>query len=199
MKLLPVFLCLVAVAGCASTATPQPQALGVADTRQARLADATARELARRAREEPAALEAVYPELVALSLAMAGLEAPGSDASAVAPRPADAQPMPPPAEMFGARSLFHGIHLASYRGEDTASRGWHELQARFVDLTGLEARIERTEIAGRGEYLRLKAGPFDTAEAARAACGAIEAAGEYCRPVDFTGRRMADGAPGRDQ
>ena len=191
-------LALVSVAACATTPEPMPPAgvaaeTPVAPSREAQLAELTARELARRARHDPDSLGTVYPELAALSLALAGVEAPepgtapepepGSDTGSLAP---------PPAAIDRARSQLHAIHLASYRGEETAARGWSALQARFPALAPLEARIEWVELDGQGAYFRLKAGPFDTAAAARDACAQVEAAGEYCRRVDFTGRRMAD-------
>ena len=193
MKKLCATLGLLALAGCASTPAP-PDGAGtaaptpaIADTREARLAALTAAELERRAREEPAALETVYPELVALSLALAGVEAPEAESVAEgAPGPA-AGLAPPPEDLAGARSLLHAIHLASYRGEETAARGWRELSAEHPELAALEPRLERVDIPGRGEFLRLKAGPFTTWGGANEVCDYLRGENWSCAVMDFTG------------
>ena len=169
MKRLIVFLTALSVAGCATPSAPQTAATiereaAVAPTRNAQLADAVSRELAHLARFDPDAVDSVSPEL-----------------------------LPPPADMVDAPSLRHAVHLASYRGVETAREGWGELVSAHGDLLGsLDARLSEVEIAGQGRYLRLKAGPFDTADEARTVCRALIATGEYCAVVDFSGRRMAD-------
>lgn len=94
-------------------------------------------------------------------------------------------------DMTGARSLFHAIHIASYRREATAQSGWQTLSAMFPEaLDGLEPRVEGVDIPGQGYFLRLKAGPFNSAGAAEAACAPFRAAGVWCAPVDFTGETL---------
>lgn len=89
----------------------------------------------------------------------------------------------------------HAIHLASYRREDMARRGWAELRARYPVLADLDARLELAHIPGQGDFLRLKAGPFDNGGAAREACGALSPSGQYCQATDFTGRMLGETAP----
>jgi len=179
------------LAACATTADA-PEAMAplppVAETENARIAGITARELDRRARFEPDSLTAVAPQLRALALALAGPRpmapqtAPGTGLIAAAPE-----------AMLTAPSLWHGIHLASYRTMAHSLAGWDELRTRFPELlSDREARIEAVTLPERGDFLRLQAGPYDTLAAARAACAAIERAGEYCLPVDFSGRPLAD-------
>jgi hypothetical protein len=193
MKTLAVLILGLSLSACASAslpgseaepAPPRPQP-EVADTLNARLADATARELAHLSRFDPDALDTVQDELRVLAAALAGRAVrPNEDAVAMAAQEAP----PPPPDLADARSVFHAVHLASYRGPETAAAGWRTLHAMFPDvLDGLSARLESVEIEGRGEFLRLKAGPFDTRNEARAACNAIEAAGAYCALSDFTG------------
>ncbi|MDF1768645.1 SPOR domain-containing protein [Maricaulis sp.] len=202
MKRLTVFLAAFAIAGCASTADPagstlatEPQ-VAVAPTRAAQLADAMSRELAHLARFDPDALERVEPELQALANAIVGLNAPGEMPDlpvTMSVEPGDLPP--PPADMVDAPSLQHAVHLASYRRVETAQRGWTELRAAHPEILGsLDARLSEADIAGQGQYLRLKAGPFDTAGEARAVCQQLQASGAYCAAVDFSGRRMADRA-----
>ncbi|MHA6289489.1 SPOR domain-containing protein [Maricaulis sp. CAU 1757] len=202
MKFLPVFISLLAVTACASAPDAQPSnpyalPLSAPPTaqmdREARLAMLTGRELMRLAQEDPLALDQVEAELVALSLALAG--APVAEPQSAARNGAEWPEAPTALET--APSVMHAVHLASYRSEAMAAAGWLALQARFEGLAGLEPRLEAADLAERGRFLRLKAGPFDSREEARRACVVIEAAGEYCRAVDFTGRRMADNGPGQ--
>lgn len=203
MKTLLLLLASIGVlsglAGCATTTgTPEAAAViaapPVAETQDARIADITARELDRRARYEPESLTAVAPQLRALALALAGPAPADMDA---APATAPGLMAGAPEDMLTAPSLWHGVHLASYRTMAHTVSGWAELQARFPELlAGREARIEAVTIPDRGEFLRLQAGPYDTLAAARAACAVIEQAGAYCLPVDFSGRPLADLDPG---
>lgn len=126
------------------------------------------------------------PEMQALASALAfGPEGrPASDTSAEAD-------LPPAPDMSGARSLRHGVHLASYRLEDNAQAGWAELVEAHSELSGMEARIERRDLGERGIFLRLKAGPFDSHGAAQAFCASLGGDAVYCMPVDFTGETLA--------
>ncbi len=200
MKLLPVLIFALVLPACATTGSSgtdtadNPQAR-VADTQPARLADATARELAHLARFEPQTLERVYPELRALAAALVGVSVETENGEAVempmgdtVPALPDA-PLPPP-PTGAARSLLHAVHLASYRREDMAARGWAELREAHAVLRDLDARLEHAHIPGQGDFLRLKAGPFDSADQAQALCRSLETAGQYCRAVDFTGQAL---------
>ena len=191
--------------GCATTgAATAPQTAAalppVAETQDARIADLVARELDRRARHDAASLADVSPELRALAQALAG----PTPEPAVAGDGARGGMLPPaPAEMLDAPSLWHGIHLASYRIHANAVSGWAELQARFpAVLADREARllIGESRLAvmsdtGRGDFLRLEAGPYDSLAEAREACMVIERAGAYCMPVEFAGQPMTDFVP----
>ncbi|WP_417482029.1 hypothetical protein [Maricaulis sp.] len=184
--------------GCATTgAATAPEAAAalppIAGTQNARLADLAARELDRRARYDPESLAAVAPELRALAQALAE-PAPGP---ALAGRVAGGGTLPPaPADMLDAPSLWHGVHLASYRIYANAVSGWAELQARFPEQLGdREARLAAVTLPGRGDFLRLEAGPYDSLAQAREACAVIERAGAYCMPVEFAGLPLADFVP----
>ena len=197
MKSARYLLCSVIAAslasGCATMSQSDPAPMpapAVADTQSARLADATARELAHLSRFDPDALDSVDPQLRALAAALAtrdiavSVETPGTVA---------ADPPPPP-EMDSARSVLHAIHLASYRRRDNAEAGWTTLSAVFPDiLAGREARLEAVDIPDQGVFLRLKAGPFDTRAQAVDACRRIESAQAYCQVTDFTGQRLEGG------
>ncbi|WP_203292657.1 SPOR domain-containing protein [Maricaulis parjimensis] len=207
MKSLPVFLLALGLTACATSTSPDEAALRqsqarVAPTDAARLGDATARELSHLARFDPDVLETVYPELRALAAALVGASAAAeagepvtlpdmamnTGTDTVPPVP---EPMPQPAR---GSSLLHAVHLASYRREDMAERGWQELQTSHPVLAGLDARLELAHIPDQGDFLRLKAGPFDNAAEARTVCAELEARGQYCRATDFTGRDFGPGA-----
>jgi len=195
---LPMFL----IAGCATTQQPEVafEEPAIANTREAQLADATARELAHLARFDPDLLPRVSEELRALATA---LVVQGNLAEATEYSQTDnanlptmsGQLAPPPGFMVDAPSLRHGIHLASYRLMENAESGWWELRARFPSvLDDLEPRLEIAQISNRGEFLRLKAGPYDNFDEAASACAVLESVRVYCQPVDFSGQPMIDRA-----
>ena len=209
MKSLPVFILALGLAGCA-TSGPAPDSdagltqARIAPTDSARLADATARELAHLARFDPDTLDTVYPELRALAAALVGASAAAQSGETVnlpdttpAVAPSSVHADTPPPAMPGT-SLLHAVHLASYRRADMARRGWVELQASYPVLAGLDARLELAHIPEQGDFLRLKAGPFDTAAAAQAVCRQMEASGQYCRTTDYTGDDLASDASARE-
>ncbi|GJL96405.1 MAG: hypothetical protein DHS20C06_02220 [Hyphobacterium sp.] len=151
----------------------------VASSTAAQMAARLATDLDNRSRQSPASLEAVEDEMRRLALRLAAPVEPLPDPDPVAPDP------------VGGTSLFHAIHLASYRVEGNAIAGWESLQLLFPDLlASRHARLEAVELGSRGEFLRLKAGPFDTRADARTACVTIEAAGGWCAVTDFTGRDL---------
>lgn len=137
------------------------------------------------ARENPALVERTRPEMTALEAALEGRPR-------AAPRPLAAPPpAPPPApDMADAPSLLSAVHLASYRKRENAEAGWTELRAAHASLAGLKARLHEVELAERGAFLRLKAGPFDSPGEASSACAPLVAAGAYCEPSDFSGRPL---------
>ncbi|WP_394694418.1 SPOR domain-containing protein [Hyphobacterium sp.] len=158
---------------------PLPSATPVAQTPSAQMAARLAADLDRRARYDPAALDAVEDEMRTLALRLAAPPEPLPEPDPVAPDPE------------GGQSLFHAIHLASYRVEENAVAGWQSLQVLFPDLLGTRtARVEEADLGSRGIFLRLKAGPYDTDAEARAACREVEAAGGWCAVTDFTGRAL---------
>ena len=89
------------------------------------------------------------------------------DADAMA---ADAAPM-----ASGGRSA----HLASYRNEQQAERGWQVLKGRYGELVSLQHGVTRAEISGKGTYYRLMAtGLSDSA--AKSLCADLKRRGQFC-------------------
>ena len=99
------------------------------------------------------------------------------------------QPAPPLA------SVFHGVHLGSYRSRESAAQGWRELRETFpVELDALSVKVARFDDPARGVFERLIAGPFHTKEEARQVCRLVEQGGGYCAVMPFNGA-LLDEAP----
>ena len=89
-------------------------------------------------------------------------------------------------------SVLWGVHLASYKHMAEASTGWKKLQREYPDELGLlEPRIEKVDIKGKGEYLRLVGGGFSSREKAKALCDTLATKGLFCRVVNFGGERLS--------
>ena len=99
-------------------------------------------------------------------------------ASASAPPPAapekaaNAKPPPPAAAPLGAAWR---IQLASLGTEEAAKTAWSRLSKKNGDLLGkLQHQIVRIELAGKGTFYRLQAGPLDDASEAKALCSRVK-------------------------
>lgn len=77
------------------------------------------------------------------------------------------------------------LHLASFRQQKAAERGWAELSKRFdAQLGGLEHRIERVDLGNsKGVFYRLKAGPLPDNAAAKNMCNQLKAKRQFCEPT----------------
>ena len=162
-------------------------------------AEALADLLMETARRDPGRIDSAQPEMAALTAALTGSAPDAEPAGEAARAPAIASPAwaparssPPPApDLSRARSVMSAVHLASYRERRHAGPGWRALQGQAADLlAGLEPRLVEVDLGERGRFLRLKAGPLDSFEAARALCARLEAAGLWCAPSDFTGEAL---------
>ena len=78
-----------------------------------------------------------------------------------------------------------GVHLASYRQQKAAQRGWAELSKRYAsELAGLEMKIEQVDLGGtKGKFYRLKAGPLASNGAAVSICAKLKQSRQYCDPT----------------
>ncbi len=116
----------------------------------------------------------------------------GAPASVVPPAAAAATPATPPAAAPApASELQFAVHLASYKQEAEATKGWSQLQARFAALKPMQARLSRVDLGPKGVYFRLKAGPLPDQKAAEALCRQLKSAGAgYCNPEGFDGKPL---------
>ncbi len=87
----------------------------------------------------------------------------------------DAMASASPAMASGGRS----VHLASYRNEGQAERGWQILKGRYTQLASLQHGVTRAAIPGKGTYYRLMAtGLSDSA--AQSLCADLKRRGQFC-------------------
>ncbi len=101
---------------------------------------------------------------------------------ALEPKPTAAEEKKAPA---GPRP---GIHLASYRSEKQADRGWTQIvRAHKALLEGLEHEVTKVNLGRKGIYYRLKAGPFDSADEAKEMCRKLKAKRQFCEPTVLEG------------
>lgn len=87
----------------------------------------------------------------------------------------DAMASASPAMSSGGRS----VHLASYRNEGQAERGWQILKGRYTQLSPLQHGVTLAAIPGKGTYYRLMAtGLSDSA--AQSLCADLKRRGQFC-------------------
>jgi hypothetical protein len=80
-----------------------------------------------------------------------------------------------PAMASGTRS----VHLASYRNQGQAERGWKILRGRYGQLASLQYGVTTANIPGKGTYYRLMAtGLSDSA--AQSLCADLKRRGQFC-------------------
>ncbi len=85
-------------------------------------------------------------------------------------------PPPPPVLRFAG-------HVASYKTQSDAERGWPGLAKRFPALQGLTPRFVEVDLGGeRGKVVRALLGGFADRDAARAYCFDLRRAGLFCSP-----------------
>ncbi len=97
---------------------------------------------------------------------------------AVAPR---VPSVPPPPSPRIARTVV--VHLASFRSEEAAQKGWVDLAAGNSDLLGeLKPEIRRADVKEKGAFYRLYAGPVPSNGAAEL-CRQLKDRGVFCTPA----------------
>lgn len=73
----------------------------------------------------------------------------------------------------------HFVQLASITDQSRTATEWNKLKAQYSALSNAGYRVDRTEIAGKGVFYRIQAGPFSKQEA-DAKCNAIKSASGSC-------------------
>lgn len=134
--------------------------------------------------KKPAASQPAVSEMEVLAKRVAGLAARIDKIEKhVAGKAAEAaaKPAPSAADPKGK----YGVHLASYRSERGAKRGWKVLQAKY------KAELEDKQLVvrsfnsggGKGTYQRLIAGYFGSRKLAAEFCRKMKLKRQYCLPV----------------
>jgi cell division protein FtsN len=112
---------------------------------------------------------------------------PDAAPSETAPAAASAPPQSasaPIADPSRAREGAYLIQIASYRDRPSAEEAWKKLIAKHADLvSSFSPDYQSAQIADKGTYHRLRVGPFDSQEDARALCSALKARGQACLVV----------------
>lgn len=76
------------------------------------------------------------------------------------------------------------VQVAAYFQKDSADKGLEDFSARFPDFVKTARLfIETASLPDKGTAYRLRAGPFDSAEAAEAACSKLGSQGQDCLVV----------------
>jgi hypothetical protein len=68
----------------------------------------------------------------------------------------------------------HFVQVASVPSPEATFPEWEKLQKQIPQLAGLEYRVSQAEVAGRGTFYRIQAGPFSKEQAGQL-CDAIKA------------------------
>ncbi len=76
------------------------------------------------------------------------------------------------------------VHLASYKSQRDATRGWTQLKRAHRDLLGnLQSEVTQVNLGpGKGVFYRLLAGPLDSKQAASSLCGKLKSKRQFCEP-----------------
>lgn len=76
------------------------------------------------------------------------------------------------------------VHLASYKSERDATRGWTQLKRAHRDLLGgLESEVTQVNLGpGKGVFYRLLAGPLPDKGASANLCRKLKAKRQFCEP-----------------
>ncbi len=74
------------------------------------------------------------------------------------------------------------VHIASYRSEASALKGWEEVIGKNKALlAGMQPIVRRVDLADQGTFYRLMAGSYASLGDAEAACIKLKEAGQFCR------------------
>ncbi|WP_022702062.1 SPOR domain-containing protein [Oceanicaulis alexandrii] len=179
MRLVLIMIATLGLTGCVSMGSPSIEG-------RARPALELAQLLEETAARHPDRVEAASAEMGALR---AALLTPPQTVSMTPQTTTPPMSFASAPDLEDAQSLLYAAHLASYRLLSNAEIGWRQLGVQLPSLSDTEPRVERVQL-DQGEFLRLKAGPFDSRSEAQALCAQAEAAGLWCQATHFTGEAL---------
>ena len=86
-----------------------------------------------------------------------------------------------PSKMEKAMASGPAVHLASFRTQKSAERGWGKiLNTHKALLEDLDHKITRVNLGRKGTYYRLKAGPLKSATEAKQLCRKLKRRRQFC-------------------
>jgi len=98
-------------------------------------------------------------------------------------RPAPA-PAPTPAPVAPAASGSYLVQLGAFGDDAAANRAWKTLSGKFsAQLGNLNPDIQTADLGAKGVFHRLRAGPFETRDAAEGVCEKLKAQKQGCLVV----------------
>ena len=91
------------------------------------------------------------------------------------------------AEEVGTDGPSVRVHIASFRSEAGAERGWQILRRNHAELLGgLDLQVRRIDFgADMGVFYRVQAGPLDNEQGAKQLCERLKSRGLYCAVAFF--------------
>jgi len=125
------------------------------------------------------------PQIPAEPGAPANIMPQAAQQTAAIPAPESAQletasPPEPTPPVIATGTGDYMVQLAALRDEGAALATFKNLQAKFpAELGGFNSDIERADLAEKGIYYRLRAGPMDRAQA-QAICASLSGQGQGC-------------------
>lgn len=107
----------------------------------------------------------------------------GRGANMVVPNPTDFN-NPDAGTPAGAGGVV-AVHLASFKNQEMADKGWKELIGRYPDLAALTPRVTQVTLPDQGQVFRLNAASFPSRATAHEFCAKLK--GQYCEVVFLGG------------
>lgn len=86
---------------------------------------------------------------------------------------------PKAASSVAATAGGKSVHLASYRSQAQAERGWQILAQRYTQLASLQHGVTQATIPGKGTYFRLMATGLSDSSAS-SICAELKRSGQFC-------------------
>lgn len=135
----------------------------------------------------PTTTPSTAPTVAPVTTQKAQAPVPGSQTASLATPPAakpvlraEPKPVTPVATNTAGATR---IQLAAMKTSELADQEWARLQKRYPELVGLKLTKSRVEIADKGVFFRVQAGPFADAAAAERVCAALKGKNQGCALV----------------
>jgi cell division septation protein DedD len=150
--------------------------------------------------------EAVKSQEKVSEPAFAAPKPPGPKPAAPEKAPVEATPVetaavpteaPAPAAASTGPATFEiALQLAAFRSEESARRGWAQIQQQLPGLLGgMNPRFPAADLGEEGTYYRVVTGPFPNRATAADLCAMMTAEGQACSVIQAAPQQMAAATP----